>query len=253
LTGQIGRPGTGVNPLLEQANTRGACDMGALPDAFPWYRPVTSEISRRRFARAWGLDAEQFSPKPGLNLSEMIRAIEAGKLHCMLILGEKPILAGPDAAQMAAALEKLDFLAVIEIFPTATTELAHVILPGASFAEKRGTQTATDRRVQWLEQAVDPVGESMSEWKIISRLAARMGFEKQFTYPHEEAIFYEIRAMIAGYAGFSPERLQNTLGGIPWPCLATNHPGTPILYTESFGHPGGKGRLVPAEIGGSYA
>ncbi|MFL7869884.1 MAG: molybdopterin oxidoreductase family protein [Anaerolineales bacterium] len=253
LTGQIGRPGTGVNPLLEGANTRGACDMGALPDMFPWYRPVTSEVSRRRFARAWGIETEKLSPKPGLNLSEMIRAIEDGKLHGMLILGEKPILAGPDATQIAAALEKLDFLAVIETFPTKTTELAHIVLPGASFAEKRGTQTATDRRVQWLDQAVQPVGESMSEWKIISRLASHMGFEKQFTYPHEEAVFYEIRAMIAGYAGFSPERLQNTLGGIPWPCLATNHPGTPILYTESFGHPGGKGRLVPAEIGGSYA
>jgi predicted molibdopterin-dependent oxidoreductase YjgC len=253
LTGQIGRPGTGVNPLLEQANTRGACDMGALPDMFPWYRPVTSEVSRRRFARAWGIEAEKLSPKPGLTLGAMTHAIEKGELRGMLILGETPTLAGLDAAQMITALEKLDFLAVIDIFPTETTELAHVILPGASFAEKRGTQTASDRRVQWLEQAVEAVGESMSGWKIISRLAARMGFEKQFTYPHEEAIFYEMRAMIAGYAGFSPERLQNTLGGIPWPCLATDHPGTPILYTESFGHPGGKGRLVPAEIGGSYA
>jgi formate dehydrogenase major subunit len=122
-----------------------------------------------------------------------------------------------------------------------------VVLPAASFAEKRGTKTATDRRVQWLERAVEPVGEAMADWKIICRLASRMGFEKQFTYPHEEAIFYEIRAMTPSYAGLSPERLQNTIGGVPWPCLAANDPGTPILYTKSFNRPGGVGKMIPAE------
>ena len=247
LTGQIGRPGTGVNPLRGQDNVQGACDMGALPNVYPGYQPVADEANREKFAKAWGMEVEQISPKPGLTLVEMTQAIDAGKLRGMLILGENPVVGDPNASHVAAALKKLDFLAVIEIFPTETTELAHVILPAASFAEKRGTKTATDRRVQWLERAVEPVGEAMADWKIICRLAARMGFEKVFTYPHEEAIFYEIRAMVPSYAGLSPERLQKTIGGIPWPCLATDDPGTSILYTKSFNRPGGKGQMIPAE------
>jgi formate dehydrogenase alpha subunit len=247
LTGQIGRPGTGVNPLRGQDNVQGACDMGALPNVYPGYQPVTDESNQVEFSKAWGLAPGNLSRKPGLTLVEMTKAIEEGKLRGMLILGENPVVGDPNAAHVAEALKKLEFLAVIEIFPTETTELAHVILPAVSFAEKRGTKTATDRRVQWLERAVEPIGEAMADWKIICRLASRMGFEKQFTYPHEEAIFYEIRAMTSSYAGLSPERLQNTPGGIPWPCPSSDHPGTPILYTQSFNRPGGKGRMIPAE------
>ena len=247
LTGQIGRPGTGVNPLRGQDNVQGACDMGALPNVYPGYQPVTDETNHEKFAKAYGLPSEDMSRRPGLTLVEMTQAIEEGKLRGMLILGENPVVGDPNAAHVAEALKKLDFLAVIEIFPTETAELAHVVLPAASFAEKRGTKTATDRRVQWLGRAVEPVGEAMADWKIICRIASRMGFEKQFTYPHEEAIFYEIRAMTPSYAGLSPERLQNKPGGIPWPCLATNDPGTPILYTQSFNRPGGKGRMMPVE------
>ncbi len=247
LTGQIGRPGTGVNPLRGQDNVQGACDMGALPNVFPGYQPVTDEANREKFARAYDMEPEDISPTPGLTLVEMTRAIDEGKLRGMVILGENPLVGDPNAAHVAEAFKKLKFLAVIEIFPSETTELAHVILPAASFAEKRGTKTATDRRVQWLERAVEPVGEAMADWKIICRLASRMGFEKQFTYPHEEAIFYEIRAMTPSYAGLSPERLQNIPGGIPWPCLAANDPGTPILYTQSFNRPGGMGKMAPVE------
>src|SRR3990172_4430407 len=247
LTGQIGRPGTGVNPLRGQDNVQGACDMGALPNVYPGYQPVTDEANREKFAKAYGMEIEHMSPKAGLTLVEMTRAIDEGVLRGMVILGENPIVSDPNVAHVAEALKKLDFLAVIEIFPSETTELAHVILPAASFAEKRGTKTATDRRVQWLERAVEPVGEAMADWRIICRLAARMGFEKEFTYPHEEAIFYEIRAMTPSYAGISPERLQSTIGGIPWPCLATDDPGTPILYTQSFNRPGGMGKMAPAE------
>ena len=247
LTGQIGRPGTGVNPLRGQDNVQGACDMGALPNVYSGYQAVTVEANREKFSKAYGMESEDLSLKPGLTLVEMTRAIEEGKLRGMVILGENPVVGDPNAAHVTEALEKLGFLAVIEIFPTETTELAHVVLPAASFAEKRGTKTATDRRVQWLERAVEPVGEAMADWKIICRLASRMGFEKQFTYPHEEAIFYEIREMVPSYAGISPERLKNTIGGIPWPCLAANDPGTPILYSKSFNRPGGKGKLMPAE------
>jgi predicted molibdopterin-dependent oxidoreductase YjgC len=247
LTGQIGRLGTGVNPLRGQDNVQGACDMGALPNVYSGYQPVSDEANREKFSKAYNLPKEDLSCKPGLTVVEMTQAIEEGKLHGMVILGENPVVGDPNAAHVAEALSKLDFLAVIEIFPTETTKLAHIVLPAASFAEKRGTKTATDRRVQWLERAVEPVGEAIADWKIICRLAGRMGFEKQFTYPHEEAIFYEIRALTPSYAGLNPERLQNTIGGIPWPCLASDHPGTPILYTKSFNRPGGKGRMMSAE------
>ena len=247
LTGQIGRPGTGVNPLRGQDNVQGACDMGALPNVYPGYQPVADENNRSFFANSWRVEPEELSNKPGLTLMEMTHAIDEGKLRGMVILGENPIVGDPNAHHVAEALKKLEFLTVIEIFPSETTQLAHVILPAASFAEKRGTKTATDRRIQWLERAIEPVGEAMADWKIICKLASLMGFEKEFNYPHEEAIFYEIRAVTPSYAGLSPERLQNTVGGIPWPCPSSDHPGTPILYTKTFNRPGDKGRMVPVE------
>jgi len=247
LCGQVGRPGAGVNPLRGQDNVQGACDMGALPNVYPGYQPVTEEGNREKFASAWRVPLEQLSSKAGLTIVEMTHAIQEGKLRGMVILGENPIVGDPNAAEVEAALKKLDFLAVIEIFPSETTQLAHVILPAASFAEKRGSKTATDRRVQWLERAIPPIGEARADWQIICQLAARLGMEKQFTYPHEDAIFYEIRAMLPAYAGLSPERLQKTPGGIPWPCPSANHPGTPILYANGFTRPGGRGRMTPVE------
>jgi predicted molibdopterin-dependent oxidoreductase YjgC len=183
----------------------------------------------------------------GLTLEEMTQSIDKGKLRGMLILGGNPIAGHLNVTRLVEAFKKLDFLAVTEIFPSEITKLANIVLPATSIIEKRGTKTATDRHVQWLERAIEPVGEAMSEWKIICRLAARMGFEKQFTYPHEEAIFYEIRAMTPCYAGLSPERLQNTPGGIPWPCLASNDPGLSILYGQTFDRPGGMGKMMPVE------
>ena len=247
LTGQIGRTGTGVNPLRGQDNVQGACDMGALPNVYAGYQPVADENNRDFFAGAWRVEPETLSNKPGLTLVEMTHAIDEGKLRGMVILGENPIVGDPNAHHVAEALKKLEFLAVIEIFPSETTQLAHVVLPAASFAEKRGTKTATDRRVQWLERAVEPVGEAIADWKIICKLAGLMGFEREFNYPHEEAIFYEIRAVMPSYAGISPERLQNMVGGIPWPCPSSDHPGTPILYTKTFNRPGGKGKMTPVE------
>ena len=247
LTGQIGRAGTGVNPLRGQDNVQGACDMGALPNVYAGYQPVTDENNRAFFAKSWRVEPETLSNKVGLTLVEMTHAIDEGKLHGMVILGENPIVGDPNAHHVGEALKKLDFLAVIEIFPSETTKLAHVVLPAVSFAEKRGTKTATDRRVQWLERAVEPVGEAMADWKIICKLAGLMGFEREFNYPHEDAIFYEIRAVTPSYAGLSPERLQNTVGGIPWPCPSYDHPGTPILYTKTFNRAGGKGKMTPIE------
>jgi formate dehydrogenase alpha subunit len=247
LCGQIGRPGTGVNPLRGQDNVQGACDMGALPNVYPDYQPVTDPSVREKFAAAWQIDAKKLSPKIGLTLMEMIQAAEEGKLHAMLICGENPLVGNPNAARVKAALKKLDFLAVIDIFPSETTELAQVILPAASFAEKFGTKTATDRRVQWLERAVEPVGEARADWQIIVELARRLGFGFAFEYEDEEDILTEIRSLAPSYTGVTLKRIRAHPGGIPWPCWSEENGGTPILYTDGFKLPGGKGRMFPVD------
>ena len=247
LCGQFGRPGTGVNPLRGQDNVQGACDMGALPNVYPGYQQVTDPVARSNFARDWKIRPEKLSDKVGLTIVEMTHAMDRGDMRGMLIMGENPIVGDPNSTHVKESLKKLDFLVVMELFMSETAELADVILPAASFAEKRGTKTATDRRVQWLEQAIEPVGESMADWRIISHLAARLGFGEAFNHPDEEAIFYEIRAVTPSYAGMTQERLQKTPGGIPWPCNSTDHPGTPILYTGGFIKPDGRGRMTPVE------
>jgi formate dehydrogenase alpha subunit len=247
LCGQIGRPGTGVNPLRGQDNVQGACDMGALPTFYPGYQPVTDAAMRGKFAAAWGCPADELSSKPGLTLVEMTNAADRGGIRAMFIMGENPLVVDPNSTHVRSAFERLDFLAIIELFMTETAELADVILPAASFAEKRGTKTATDRRVQWMEQAVAPRGEARHDWQIICALAARLGMERFFPYNIEDEILTEIARVTPSYAGITPARLQATVGGIPWPCPSTDHPGTPILYTEGFKKPGGRGIMVPID------
>ena len=247
LCGQIGRPGTGVNPLRGQDNVQGACDMGALPTFYPGYQPVTDAAMRGKFASVWGCPADELSSKAGLTLVEMTYAADCGYIRGMFIMGENPIVVDPNSAHVRRAFERLDFLAVIELFMTETAELADVILPAASFAEKRGTKTATDRRVQWMEQAIPPRGETRHDWKIVCDLAARLGMRQFFTYNSEEEILAEIARVTPSYAGIAPARLQATVGGIPWPCPSINHPGTPILYADGFKKPDGRGIMLPVE------
>ncbi len=247
LCGQLGRPGTGVNPLRGQDNVQGACDMGALPASYPGYQPVTDAATRGKFASAWGCPADQLSSKAGLTLVEMTNAADRGDIRAMLIMGENPIVADPNSNHVRHALERLDFLAIMELFMTETAELADVILPAASFAEKRGTKTATDRRVQWMERAIAPVGEARPDWQILCDLAARLEMQQFFAYKTEEEILAEIVRMTPSYAGITPERLRATFGGIPWPCPSTDHPGTPILYTDGFKKPDGRGVMTPVE------
>lgn len=247
LCGQIGRPGTGVNPLRGQDNVQGACDMGALPTFYPGYQPVTDAAMRGKFASAWGCPADELSSKPGLTLVEMTNAVDQGSIRAMLIMGENPLVVDPNSAHVRHAFEHLDFLAIMELFMTETAELADVILPAASFAEKRGTKTATDRRVQWMEQAIAPRGEARHDWQIISDLAARLGLHQYFAYATEEEILAEIACVTPSYAGITPARLQATPGGIPWPCPTVDHPGTPILYTDGFKKPDGRGIMLPVE------
>jgi formate dehydrogenase major subunit len=247
LCGHVGRPGTGVNPLRGQDNVQGACDMGALVNVFPGYQPVTDAEVRARFAAAWGCPAETLSSKVGLTVVEMAHAAVRGDLRGMLIMGENPIVGDPNSKHVREGLERLDFLAVVELFMSESAELADVVLPAASFAEKRGTKTATDRRVQWFEQAIKPRGEALPDWQILRGLAHRWGLDAAFRYETVEDVLAEINRVVPSYAGITPQRVSRSLGGIPWPCPTPEHPGTPILYTERFSKPDGRGVVTPVE------
>lgn len=245
LCGQIGRPGAGVNPLRGQDNVQGACDMGALPDVFPGYQQVTDAAVRAKFASAWGVTPEFLAPEAGLTVVEMAHAANRGDLRGMLIMGENPAVGDPNLKQVWESLKRLDFLAVIDLFMTETAELADVILPAVSFAEKRGTKTTTDRHVQWFEQAIPPIGEARPDWQILCELAKRLSLGRTFRFESVEEILSEINQLVPSYAGITPERVQETLGGISWPCPTPTHSGTPILYTEKFNKPDGLGVFTP--------
>jgi len=225
LCGQIGRPGTGLMPLRGQNNVQGAGDMGALPNLLPGYRPVDA---------------------PGLTVVEMMHAAEAGDIRAMYIMGENPIVSDPNSNQVRAALDRLDFLVVQDIFLTETAALADVVLPAAAWAEKSGSYTSTGRRVQWSRRAVDPPGQARADHRIIADLAARLLPDTPFP-DSPTAILAEINRTVPLYAGITPERLLEAREGIFWPCPTAEHPGTPILHTERFATADGRARLEPVE------
>jgi len=237
LTGSIGKPGAGVNPLRVQCNTQGAGDMGALPTVYPGYQPVTDAAARLNFENAWGV---KLPDKNGLALPEVFNAIQTGKIKALYIIEENPAVNEPDASRVRAALDKLEFLAVQDISLTDTARYADVVLAGVSFAEKDGTFTNTERRVQRVRQAIEPVGNSRPDWWIISGLAKRMG-GKSFEYSSPADIMAEINRLIPGYGGITYKRLEEK--GLQWPCPSEEHPGTPDLHAERFVR--GKGRFIP--------
>ena len=239
LTGNIGKPSTGVNPLRGQNNVQGACDMGALPNVFPGYQSVADPDMRAKFEKAWG---SNLSESPGLTLTEMIGAADQGQVKAIYLVGENPLLSEPDAHHAEEALKKLDFLVVQDIFLTETAQLAHVVLPAASFAEKDGTFTNTERRVQRVRKAIEPKGDSKPDWWITCQIAKRLGAEG-FDFDNPLQIMDEIAQLTPSYAGISYERLEN--GGLQWPCPTKEHPGTPIIHTQRFTR--GKGRFLPLE------
>ncbi|MBI4517030.1 MAG: formate dehydrogenase subunit alpha [Deltaproteobacteria bacterium] len=239
MTGNIGRPGTGLHPLRGQNNVQGASDVGLIPMVYPDYQAVTDPAARRCFEQAWGVSLD---PDPGLTVVEIINAAHAGKIRGMLMMGENPFLSDPNVNKVRAALCALEFLAVQDIFLTETAEFADVILPAASFAEKDGTYTNTDRRVQLGRQAVVAPGQARADWAILCDLATRMGYPMH--YENAAAIFGEIAAVMPSYAGLTYDRLDPD--GVVWPCPASSHPGTATLFTERF--PRGKGKFVAAEF-----
>ncbi len=253
LTGNMGKRSTGVNPLRGQNNVQGACDMGALPNVYPGYQAVSNPDIREKFEAAWGCSLPpSFKDKfgitygsplpssPGLTLVEMLEAAYRKEIKALYLVGENPALSDPDSQHVQEALSRLDFLVVQDIFLSETAKLAHVVLPAASFAEKDGTFTNTDRRVQRVRKVIEPIGNSKPDWWIVCQVAQRLE-AKGFDFGHPSEIMEEIRNLTPSYAGISYQRLEN--GGLQWPCPLDDHPGTPILHTNVFVR--GKGRFVP--------
>jgi formate dehydrogenase major subunit len=249
LTGNIGRPGVGVNPLRGQNNVQGACDMGAYPNMYSGYQKCEVPENREKMEKAWGV--EGLPGEYGLTLTEQIDAC-GDEIKAMVIMGENPMMSFPDSNHVRRQLEKLDFLVTLDIFPTETTKLADVILPGACFAEKDGTFTSGERRVQRIRKAVDPPGEAKADWEILTDLAHKLGLEG-FEFTSVEDVFDDMRKVTPSYAGISYERLEKPEALI-WPCPTVEHPGTPILHKEKFESPDGLGAFygiedrLPAEL-----
>jgi len=246
-TGNLGRPGTGVNPLRGQNNVQGSCDMAGVPAELPGYQPLADLRVREKFAAAWGRPVPDW---PGKTLMEITDAALAGDIRALYVLGENPVLSDPDVNKTVQALEHLDFLVVQDIFLTETARLADVVLPGCTFLEKEGTFTNTDRRVQRVRAALPPPPGARGDLETIQEIARRIGLPMD--YPGPEAVWDEIRSLWPAVAGISYARLEH--GGIQWPCPAEDHPGTPFLYAETFALEGGKGRfhgvdfIPPAEM-----
>jgi formate dehydrogenase alpha subunit len=255
LTGNVGKPSSGVNPLRGQNNVQGACDMGSLPNVYPGYQAVSDPAIREKFETAWGCSlppslkdkfgitwACSLPVAPGLTLVEIFDAAYRKEIKAIYLIGENPALSDPDAQHVQEALSQLDFLVVQDIFLSETAKLAHVVLPAASFAEKDGTFTNTERRVQRVRKVIDPVGDSKPDSWIVCQVAKKLD-AKGFDYSDPSEIMEEIRNLTPSYGGISYQRLDN--GGLQWPCPTDDHPGTPILHTNIFTR--GKGRFIPLQ------
>jgi formate dehydrogenase alpha subunit len=247
LCGNVGVEGGGVNPLRGQNNVQGACDMGGLPNVFSGYQPVTDANARAKMEAAWGV--KNLPDWVGLTMTGMVPAIPEGKIKALYIVGENPVISDPDSDHLVKALKQLDFLVVQDIFLTETATLADVVLPAATFAEKSGTFSNTERRVAPVHQAIPPVGDSRPDWQIIAGISQRLGYPMDYADP--EAIFEEIRQVTPSYAGITYARLEAE-GGLQWPCPTTEHPGTVYLHRGQFSR--GKGAFFaidhrdPAEM-----
>ncbi|WDN88182.1 formate dehydrogenase major subunit [Desulfosarcina sp. BuS5] len=228
LCGNIGIPGGGVNPLRGQNNVQGACDMGGLPNVLTGYQPVTDFDARKRMEEAWGVT--DLPDKPGLTVTKMIPKAHDGELKALYIIGENPLVSDPDLNHAEKSIKNLDFLVVQDLFLTETAQIADVVFPSRCFAEKDGTFSNTERRVQRIRKAVEPPGEARDDWAIICDISSRMGFP--MSYENSRAIMEEISMVTPSYAGITYDRIEDV--GLHWPCPTVDHPGTPILHGEQF-------------------
>lgn len=243
VTGKLGRPGCGVNPIRGQNNVQGACDMGALPTDFPGYQKVANPDVLAKFEQAWGV---RLNPTPGMKATDCFPAMIEGKIKGLFIFGEDPMRTDPDTHHVLHALQSLDFLVVDELFMTETAKLADVVLPGCAYAEKEGTFTNTERRVQRIRKAVALPGNARQDTDIFTDIMNRMGYAQP--YLTSAQIMDEIASLTPSFAGISHRRLdsEEVAGqGLQWPCKAPDHPGTPIMHVGMFAR--GKGSYYLAE------
>jgi formate dehydrogenase major subunit/formate dehydrogenase alpha subunit len=251
LLGNMGVPGGGVNPLRGQNNVQGACDLGGLPNVFTGYQPVTNDAARQKFENAWGTP---LSGKIGMTVTEMIPGILDGNIKALYIMGEDPLMSDPDTNHIRRCLDACDFVVLQDIFPTETMPFADVLLPATSFAEKSGTFTNTERRIQLVRKAIESPGEARQDWQIIADIAKRLlseggrniseGEYSNWDYSSSEEIMVEIAALTPSYAGVSHARLERG-ETFQWPVKDATHPGTPILHVGQFTR--GLGKFTPVE------
>ena len=238
VCGNVGREGGGMYPLVIQSNAQGACDMGTLPEFLPGYQPVSEEIPRGKFEEEWGVE---LALDKGLTLTEMVEEILQGRIKAMIMVGENPLITLPNPKRLEEAISSLEFLVVQDVFLSEVAQHAHVVLPGTTFAEKEGTFTNMERRIQRVRRAIQPIGDARPDWAIICQLASKMGYEMEYTHPSE--VMEEVRRLTPLYGGITYDRLDG--GGIQWPCPNADHPGTRILHEDGFHR--GKGKLTPVE------
>ena len=241
MTGQIGRPSTGLHPLRGQNNVQGASDVGLIPMVYPDYQPVDNPNIRKKFETFWNAELD---PNPGLTVVEIIHAVIDGKINGMYIMGENPAMSDPNLHHARSALAQLDHLVVQDIFLTETACFADIILPASAFPEKTGTFTNTDRRVQMGRQAIDPPGDAKKDLWIIQELAKRMDLDWQYTGP--EDVFNEMRQVLPSMAGMTWERLEQ-VDTLTYPLLNEGDTGEPIIFTNGFPTASGKASFVPAQ------
>jgi len=242
MTGQIGRPGTGLHPLRGQNNVQGASDVGLIPMVFPDYQPVGNAGVREKFEALWGTPLD---PEPGLTVVEIMNAVHAGTIRGMYIMGENPAMSDPDVAHARQALAELEMLVVQDIFLTETCYLADVILPASAFPEKTGTFTNTDRAVQLGRQALALPGQARRDLDIIVAMARELGLDWNYTHPSQ--VFDEMRKAMPSIAGITWERLERE-SAVTYPCEKEGDPGERVVFIDDFPTPSGKARLVPAQI-----
>ncbi len=240
MTGQIGRPGTGLHPLRGQNNVQGASDVGLIPMVFPDYQRVDNPEARARFEMLWGVELD---PRPGLTVVEILHAVTEGAIRGMHIMGENPAMSDPNLNHARKALASLEHLVVQEIFMTETAWYADVILPASAFPEKTGSFTNTDRRVQMGRHALLPPGQARQDLDIIQEIACRLGLD--WHYGHPSAVFAEMGQAMPSIAGISWERLEQA-GSVTYPCLSEDDPGQPVIFIDRFPTPDGRARFVPA-------
>jgi formate dehydrogenase alpha subunit len=238
LTGNVGKAGTGVNSIAKQNNGQGAGDMGCLPPIYPGGQPVSNETVNEKFAKAWGT---ALSKKPGLTESDMV--LVKGKVKGLYVMGGNPMRSGPNLRKIREVMNAMDFIVVQDMFLTETAEMADVVLPACSFAEKDGTFTSASRFVQRVRKIIEPLAGSKADWEILCELGCRMGYEMSYVHPKE--IMDEIASLTPSYGGVSFERLD--VGGLRVPCPTKEHPGTEFLWGKTFKTADGKGHFFPAD------